>query len=111
MASAANNKDIPSNRVEIHIQIHAHVLDSLLGTQIMTIPKINNNHHSHTIHHHRGCCSLLFIQNIISVTHLTNAHNAKIQIIIVHTNCEYEKISQNPIKVNKKPPIQSSHAN
>ena len=111
MANAATNRDIPSNRVEIPIQIHAHVLDSLLGTQIIIIAKINNNHHSHTIHHHRGCCSLLFIQNIISITHLIKAHRANIHIIIVHTNWEYEKISMTHNNVSKNPPIQSSRDN
>lgn len=102
------NKDIPSSTVEIHIQIHAQLLDSLLGIQIIIIAKINNKHHNHTIHHHRGCWFLLFIQNIISIIHLIKAHNAKTQIIIVHTRWDFEKISQSQINANIKPPIQSN---
>ena len=108
---AATRRDIPSKRVEIHIQTQAHVLDSLLGTQIMIIAKMNKRTHNHTINHRRGCCSLLLIQNIISITHLIKAQRANIHIIIVHTNCEYEKISTNQSSVRKKPQIQSNHAN
>jgi hypothetical protein len=72
---------------------------------------MNRVHHNHTINHRRGCCSLLVIQKTVSITHLTNAQRANIQIIIVHTNCEYEKISTNQSSVRKKPQIQSNHAN
>ena len=53
----------------------------------------------------------MFIQNIISIIHLAKAQNAKIQIMIVHTSSEREKISQNQIKANKNPQIQSNQTN
>jgi len=105
---AITNRDIPSNKVEIPIHTHARFLASPLLDVAITIAKINNNAHSDTIHHHRGCCSLLFTQNIIRVIHLIRAHRANIHIIIVHTNWEYEKINPNHNKANKSHPIQSN---
>ena len=106
--NAIIKRDIPSKTVEIHIQIHAHVLDSLFGTQIIIMAKTNNKHHSQTIHHRRGWIALLFKPKIINITHLINAHMAKIQIIIVHTSWDHEKISQNQIKASNNPQIQSN---
>lgn len=82
---AINNREIPSNNVEIQIHIQARVLASLLSDTAIIIAKTNKNIHNQTIHHHRGCCSLLFIQNMISIIPLAKAQRAKIQIIMVHT--------------------------
>jgi len=105
---AITNRDIPSNKVEIPIHTHARLLASPLSDAAMTIANMNNNAHNDTIHHHKGCCSLLFTQNIIRVIHLIKAHRANTHIIIVHTNWEYEKINPNHNKANKNHPIQSN---
>ena len=109
--NAATKREIPSITVEIPIQIHAKVLASFLSDTAITIAKINKRHHSHTIPHRNDWVSLLFSPKIISITHLIKAQIAKIQIIIVHTSWDHEKISQNQIRVNKKPPIQSNQTN
>ena len=106
---ATTNKDKPSSTVEIHIHIPAHVLDSLLGTQIITMANTNNSHHNHSIAHRDGWVSLLVKANTTNIAHLINAHKAKIQIIIVHTSWDHEKISQNQISVSKNPTIHKNH--
>jgi len=106
---AATKREIQSITVEIQIQIHARVLASLLSDMAITIAKINKSHHSHTIPRRKDWVSLLFNQKIISVTHLIKAHKAKIQIIIVQTSWDQEKINQNQIKASKNHPIQSTH--
>ena len=83
--NAIIKRDIPSNKVEIHIQTHARVLASHLSEKAITRASINKSAHSHSINHHKGCC-LLFIQKIISIIHLIRAQKANIHIIMVHTS-------------------------
>ena len=105
------NRDIQSRIVEIHIHLQARVLASVLSEAMITIAKINNKHHNPNIAHRKDWFSLLDIPKIIIVIHLTRAHKAKIQIIIVHTSWDHEKISQIPINASKRPQIQSNQAN
>lgn len=109
--SAITSIDIPSNKVEIPIHIHARVLASLLSDTAIIIASANRSPHNHIINHHRGCCPLLFIQYITNIIHLAKAQRANTHIIIVHTSWEYEKINQNQSNANKNHPIQSNQTN
>ena len=79
-----NNREIPSNIIDIQIQIHTK-LAILADDMAVNIANNTSIHHRRDIHRHNGIFSLFWIQKNINIPHLINAHIANIQTISFHT--------------------------
>ena len=81
---AKNNKESPSNMIDIPIHIHTRLAIPAEEIAVNIASKINTHHNIH-IHRRKGKFSLFCIQKNINIPHLINAHNANIHTISFHT--------------------------